>query len=298
MGPAIIGTAAVQINVFVNTNFASEIIDPLTGAVTNGPVSWLSYAFRFMQFPIGVFGVAIATATLPPLSRSTANPDFTEFRQTLAHSLALVFLLCIPSAVGLGVLGEPIVALIFERGKFTSLDTIQTAHALAAYSIGLAGYAAVKVLSPAFYALNDARTPMLVSVGSIVVNYVMNSVLVGPFGHVGLAFSTSTVALINFLLLALFMRRKLQRLGGRRLAATVLKIFAASLVMAVVAWLVNHVASELPLRGLALSIARVAAALSAAAAAFYLACWLLRVEELSEAMEAIGGRFIRTLRRN
>ena len=116
MGPAIIGTAAVQVNVFVNTNFASSIIDPATGAVANGPVSWLSYAFRFMQFPIGVFGVAIATAALPPLSRSSAQTDYNEFRRTLAHSLALVFLLCVPSAVGLAVLGRPIVALIFEHG--------------------------------------------------------------------------------------------------------------------------------------------------------------------------------------
>jgi putative peptidoglycan lipid II flippase len=296
MGPAIIGTAAVQINVFVNTNFASEIIDPATGAVTNGPVSWLSYAFRFMQFPIGVFGVAIATATLPPLSRSTANPDYTEFRQTLGHSLALVFLLCIPSAVGLAVLGEPIIALIFERGKFTGVDTLQTANALAAYSIGLAGYAAVKVLSPAFYALNDARTPMLISVGSIAVNYVMNSLLVGPFGHVGLAFSTSTVALVNFLLLALFVRRKLQRLGGRRLAATVLKVFAASLIMATIAWLVNYLAGALPLRGLALNFIRVVSAITAASATFYFACRVLHVEELSEAIEAIAGRFGRALR--
>jgi len=298
MGPAIIGTAAVQINVFVNTNFASEIIDPATGVVINGPVSWLNYAFRFMQFPIGVFGVAIATATLPPLSRSTANLDYTEFRQTLVHSLALVFLLCIPSAVGLAVLGRPIVALVFEHGRFTSSDTIQTANALAAYSIGLAGYAAVKVLSPAFYALKDARTPMLISLGSIMVNYLMNSVLVGPFGHVGLAFSTSTVALMNFLLLALFIRRKLQRLGGRRLARTVLKIFAASLAMAVVAWLVNYLAGELPLSGLALSFARVAAAMTAAAATFYFVCRALGIEELAEATDAIAGRLIRALRRS
>ncbi|HEX2929346.1 MAG TPA: murein biosynthesis integral membrane protein MurJ [Candidatus Binatia bacterium] len=297
MGPAIIGTAAVQINVFVNTNFASEIIDSATGAVTNGPVSWLSYAFRFMQFPIGVFGVAIATATLPPLSRSTANPDYSEFRQTLSHSLALVFLLCIPAAVGLAVLGRPIVALVFEHGRFTSLDTIQTANALAAYSIGLAGYAAVKVLSPAFYALNDARTPMLISLGSIAVNYVMNSLLVGPFGHVGLAFSTSTVALINFLLLALFMRRKLQRLGGRRLGFTVLKIFAASVVMAVIAWLVDQIAGALPLYGLMLNLVRVAAAITAATATFYMVCKLLAVEELAEAFDAIAGRFMRNIQR-
>ncbi|HXF76449.1 MAG TPA: murein biosynthesis integral membrane protein MurJ [Methylomirabilota bacterium] len=272
------------------------IIDPASGAVANGPVSWLSYAFRFMQFPIGVFGVAIATATLPPLSRSTANADTAEFRRTLGHSLALVFLLCIPSALGLAVLGRPIVALVFEHGKFTSLDTIQTANALAAYAVGLAGYAAVKVLSPAFYALNDARTPMLISLASIVVNYAMNSLLVGPFGHVGLAFSTSTVALINFLLLAIFMRRKLKRLGGRRVAATVAKIFAASLAMAGVAWLVNALAGQLPLRGLGLNLARVALAIAAASATFYFACRRLRVEELAEAVEAVAGRLLRAFR--
>jgi putative peptidoglycan lipid II flippase len=298
MGPAIIGTAAVQVNVFVNTNFASEILDPATGAVANGPVSWLTYAFRFMQFPIGVFGVAIATAVLPPLSRSTASPDPTAFRQTLAHSLALVFLLCIPSAVGLAVLGEPIIALIFERGKFTPFDTVQTAHALAAYSIGLAGYAAVKVLSPAFYALDDARTPMLISLGSIAVNYTMNSLLVGPLGHVGLAFSTSTVALVNFLLLALFMRRRLGRLGGRQLGATVLRVSAASFAMAAAAWVASDALSLLPLRGLALHLVQVLGAMGLSAAVFYWSCRLLRVDELHEAVDAVGGRFTRLLRRS
>jgi putative peptidoglycan lipid II flippase len=297
MGPAVIGTAAVQINVFVNTNFASSIIDPATGAVANGPVSWLSYAFRFMQFPIGVFGVAVATATLPPLSRSVAREDYKEFRQTLAHGLALVFLLCIPSAVGLAVLGRPIVALIFEHGRFTSFDTVQTANALAAYAIGLAGYAAVKVLSPAFYALNNARTPMLISLGSIAVNYVMNSILVGPFGHVGLAFSTSTVALVNALLLAIFMRRRLGRLEGHRLASTILRICLASLAMAVAAWFVSALALTLPLHGIALHLITVAAALAGAAVVFYLSCQALRINELNEAIDAIGGRFLRVLQR-
>jgi len=296
MGPAIIGTAAVQINVFVNTNFASGIIDATTGAVLNGPVSWLSYAFRFMQFPIGVFGVAIATAALPPLSRSTTNPDYVEFRQTLAHSLALVFLLCIPSAIGLAVLGRPIVALVFEHGKFTSFDTLQTANALAAYSIGLTGYAAVKVLSPAFYALNDARTPMLISLGSIAINFVMNSLLVGPFGHVGLAFSTSTVALVNFFMLALLMRRRLGRLGGRQLALTVSRVSAASLAMAATAWIVSECLSWLPMRGIMLRLVQVIGAIASASLVFYWSCRLLKVEELHEAVNAIGGRFIRLLR--
>jgi putative peptidoglycan lipid II flippase len=296
MGPAIIGTAAVQINVFVNTNFASAIIDPATGIIANGPVSWLNYAFRFMQFPIGVFGVAVATATLPTLSRNTNQLDYGVFRQTLVHSLTLVFLLCIPSAVGLAVLGRPIIALIFEHGKFTSFDTVQTANALAAYSVGLAGYGAIKVVSPAFYALNDARTPMLISLFSIAVNYVMNSLLVARFGHVGLAFSTSSVALVNFFLLALFMRRRLQRLGGRRLGSTILRICAASVPMAAVAWAVHWFSEALPWRGVTIDFIRVAGAISLATLAFYGGCRFLRVEELNEAVSAIAGKLRRTVR--
>lgn len=296
MGPAIIGTAAVQINVFVNTNFASAIIDPASGAVVNGPVSWLNYAFRFMQFPIGVFGVAVATAVLPALSRSTSGADYGEFRRTLDHALTLVFLLCIPSAVGLAVLGRPIVSLIFEHGKFTGFDTVQTANALAAYSVGLAGYAAVKVLSPAFYALNDARTPMLISLGSIIVNYVLNSLLVGPFGHVGLAFSTSSVALVNFALLVVFMRRRLDGIGGRRLGLTALRICIAALPMAAAAWISSEIASALPLHHLALRLVQVIAAIGTAVIVFYASCRLLGVEELHEAVSAVAGKFIRARR--
>jgi putative peptidoglycan lipid II flippase len=297
MGPAIIGTAAVQVNVFVNTNFASSIIDPATGAVADGPVSWLSYAFRFMQFPIGVFGVAIATAALPSLSRSSAQTDYNEFRQTLAHSLALVFLLCVPSAVGLAVLSRPIIALIFEHGRFTAFDTIQTGDALAAYAVGLAGYAAVKVLSPAFYALGDARTPMFISLGSIAVNYVMNSLLVKSFGHVGLAFSTSAVALVNFILLAFLIRRRIDGFDGSRLGMTLLKICAASIPMAAAAWLVSEFCTSLPLAGIVLRLVRVSASITLAAIAFYVACRLLRIEELDEAIDAIAGRFLRILSR-
>src|SRR5574341_2114551 len=192
-----------------------------------------------------------------------------------------------PSAVGLAVLAKPIVALVFEHGRFTAFDTVQTANALAAYAIGLAGYGAIKVLSPAFYALNDARTPMLISLLSIAINYAMNSLLVGPFGHVGLACSTSSVALVNFLLLALFMRRRLGRLDGRRLGSTVLRICAASVPMALAAWLANELAGALPLRGLALESVRIAAAIAFATLTFYLSCRLLRIEELGEAVESL-----------
>ncbi|HEY3304908.1 MAG TPA: murein biosynthesis integral membrane protein MurJ [Candidatus Binatia bacterium] len=298
MGPAVIGAAAVEVNVFVNSNFASTIVDPATGMIGNGPVSWLNYAFRFVQFPIGAFGVALSTATLPLISAAAARKNIPEFRRTLAHSLTLVFLLCIPSAAGLAILGQPIVGLIFEHGKFTSFDTVETARALAAYSIGLAGYAAVRVLAPAFYALDDSRTPMLVSLFSIAVNYAVNALLVGPFGHVGLALSTSTVALANFTLLLVLMRRKIGRIEGRRLVRSLAKIGLAAALMAAAAWLVSRlVAAEPSLDGFALYLAQVLAAIAAALAVFYTSCRLLRVEELDEAVNAVAGRFMRLTRR-
>lgn len=161
MAPAIIGTSAVQINVLINTYFVSGI---------EGAQGWLSYSFRLMQFPIGLFGVAVGTAAIPVLSRLAKEEKTVEFRDTLSSSMNLVFLMTVPAACGLVVLGEPIVRLIYERGAFTPTATSMTALALAGYSIGLAGYAAIKVISPAFYAMNDARTPMIIALASIVVN--------------------------------------------------------------------------------------------------------------------------------
>src|SRR4029077_903612 len=182
MGPAILGNAAVQINVMVNTNFASRIPG-------NGPVSWLGYAFRFMQLPLGLFGVAIASATLPSISRSAGAGDFEEFRRTLSKSLGMVFLLTVPSSVGLVVLGNTMIGAIYQGGKFHAYDTEQTALALSCFAVGLAGYSAVKVLNPAFYALRDARTPMYISLSSILINYLtVTAMLQGTgLGHAGLA---------------------------------------------------------------------------------------------------------------
>ena len=159
MVPAIIGSAAVQVNVAVNTNFASTIVDPVRGL--NGPVSWLQFAFRFMQLPLGLFGVAIASATLPAISRSVVTGKIDEFRRTLSNSIGTVLLLTVPSSVGLIILGRAMIGTIYEGRKFEAYDTQQTAVALSCYAIGLAGYAAIKVLAPAFYALGSARVPML-----------------------------------------------------------------------------------------------------------------------------------------
>ena len=235
MGPAIVGNASVQVNVMVNTNFASSITDA-AGHVINGPVSWLGYAFRFMQLPLGLFGVAIASATLPSASRSAASGDMNEFRNTLGRSLGTIFLLTIPSSVGLAVLGDSMIAAVYQGGRFRAYDTHQTALALSCYSIGLAGYAAIKVLAPAFYALNDARTPMLVSLASILINVIAASSMVkfAGLGHAGLALSTSLVALFSSITLFEVLRRRIGGIQGRRLTASFVKITAASAMMGAV----------------------------------------------------------------
>ena len=143
MGPAILGNAALQINIVVNSNLASSITDA-SGHVIDGPVSWLGYAFRFLQLPVGIFGVAIASATLPSISRSAGLRQMDEFGATIARSLGMILLLTIPSSVGLAVMGESMIAAIYQGSKFTAYDTHQTAVALTCFSAGLAGYAAIK----------------------------------------------------------------------------------------------------------------------------------------------------------
>ena len=240
MIPALIATSGVQLKVFVDSIIISGI---------DGGVSWLGYAFRLMQFPLGVFGVAIGVAALPTLARLGSENNIDKFRSTLSNSIGLVFLLTIPSAFGLIVLGDPIISLIYERGSFTANDTHLVATALAAYSIGLAGYAAMKVLTPSYFALEDAKTPMYVSLGSIVVHIVLSYSLkeyfltVGVtedrpygYGHAGVALATSIVATTNFLILLFLMKRKIKRVQAGKILSSFIKIVISSIIMSVVCW--------------------------------------------------------------
>jgi putative peptidoglycan lipid II flippase len=233
MGPAILGNAAVQINVMVNTNLASSLQDPVRGF--DGPVSWLGYAFRFMQLPLGLFGVAMGAATLPSISRSAAAGNLDEFRSTLSRSLGMVFLLTIPSSIGLLVLGRSIIGAIYQGGQFALYDTQQTASALSFYAIGLVGYAATKILNPAFYALGDSRTPMWISLASIGINAGVAIALTRwlGFGHAGLALSTSAVALFASLSQFLILRSRIAGIYGRRLFSDFARATLSGAVMGV-----------------------------------------------------------------
>ncbi len=296
MVPAILGNAAVQINVMVNTNFASNISDPVTGI--NGPVSWLGYAFRFMQLPLGLFGVAMASATLPSISRSAAEGRLDEFRQTLSHSLGMVFLLTLPSSIGLVVLGRSIIGAIYQGGHFHLYDTEQTARALSCYAIGLTGYAAIKVLSPAFYALGDARTPMLVSLASILVNYAVASTMIrlAGLGHAGLALSTSAVALFGFLILFGILRHRLGGIYGRKLGSQLAKVGLATAAMGGTVALSTHfMSARLGVSQFA-RLADLAVSIPLGLAVYYGCCRGLGVSDIDMAVRAFTAPIRRRLR--
>lgn len=297
MGPAILGNAAVQINVAVNTNFASDISDPVRGL--DGPASWLSYAFRFMQLPLGLFGVAIATATLPAISRSAASGKLDEFRQTLSNSVGLVFLLTIPSSLGLALLGPSMIGSIYQTstGKFDAYDTQQAGVALSCFAIGLAGYSALKVLTPAFYALGDSRTPMLISLASIAINYFAVTTLIGPggLGHAGLALSTSFVALFGFLTQFWILRRKAGGMYGRNLLNSTMQIITAAFVMGMAVWCSTNLMHRWLGESKLAHMADLAVSIPLGAAVFYITCRLLGVAELSMATSALPGPLRRML---
>ena len=280
MGPAVLSGISVQINMLVNTNFAAGLTDA-AGHVMNGPVSWLSYAFRFQQLPLGLFGISIASATLPRIARSAAHHNLEEFRETLSSSVVMILLMTIPSSVGLAVLGESMIGLVYQHGRFQAADTHQTALALTCYAVGTASFSILKLVTPAFYALGDARTPMFVSLASILVNAVcaFTMVKVLHFGHAGLALSLSLVSIFNLLTLLVLLGPKIGGLKVRGMAISFVKILAASALMGLACLLVLRATHSRTLH--------ILAGIPLGAAVYYAAASAFRVPELAETRDTV-----------
>ena len=225
MIPATIGLSATQVNLFINTFFASSCAE--------GSVSWLQYAFRLVQLPIGVFGVAFSIATMPVLARHAARKDIQGMRETLVSSLTMVFCLTIPATAGLILLSEPIIRLIFERGAFTSIDTTATAQALSLYAVGLFAYSANKILVPVFYALNDTKYPVFASFLAVAANVSIIYATIDSFQHKAIALSMSCTMVVNFLFLSLILYKKMEGYSLVYLLKGVAKICTATLCMSV-----------------------------------------------------------------
>ena len=226
MVPAIIGLSATQINIFINTNFASQC--------PPGSVAWLNYSFRLILFPIGVFGVAISIASMPRFARQAASQNMDSLGEALCNSLALALSLTIPASVGLWILGEDIIRLIFERGEFHPFDTLMTTQALRFYAIGLFAYSCVKIIVPVFYALNDTRWPVVTSFLAVAMNIVIVVSTLSTLQHRAIALSTSVTMISNFFILAMVLYRKIGGFPVLPLLKEVAKMAIASLLMGLV----------------------------------------------------------------
>ena len=289
MGPSVIAASTTQFNVLINSMFASTLGD--------GPIYWLSIAFRLMQLPLGLFGVALGTVTLPLLSRLVAAGQMTAVRAELARAMRLALLLTIPSTVGLIMLAEPIISVLYQHGKFNAYQAAQAAGALRFYAIGLAGYAALKVLVNAFYALDRRKTPMLVSFLAVGLNLLLNWLFTFRlgWGHRGLAFSTGCIATINFLLLYWLMSRQLKGLETRRMLIMLGKVtLAAAALAAVCAASSRWLLADWQTYSFLLRLAALLATISVAGLVFAGAGVALHIEELKELQAALSRRFRRT----
>jgi putative peptidoglycan lipid II flippase len=288
MGPSVIAASTTQVNVLVNSMFASTLGD--------GPIFWLSIAFRLMQLPLGLFGVALGTVTLPLLSRLVVSGEMHAFRSELARGMRLAFLLTVPSTLGLMLLAEPIISVLYQHGRFDALQTAQAAGALRFYAIGLSGYAALKVLVSAFYALDQRKTPMFVSFLAVLLNLLFNWIFTFRlgWGHRGLAFSTGCVASCNFLLLYALMQRHLKGLESRRMLLMLAKVAVASIALIAVCEASSHwLLADWARQAFSLKLAALLSTIIAGAAVFLGCGALLHIEELHEMLGALRRRLHR-----
>jgi putative peptidoglycan lipid II flippase len=228
MLPMIFGAAVYQINILVGTFLATLLPE--------GSVSYLYYADRLVQFPLGIFGIATATAVLPSISRQAAKKDLEAVQDTFTYAMRLIFFITIPAMVGLIVLREPIVALLFKRGAFDAETTHLTAYALLYYSVGLWAFSAVRIVVSTFYALQDTKTPVRMAVISVCANIILGIVLMGPLKHGGLALATSLASMLNLGLLVWALRAKLGMVGLKTIMASVYKTVICSVFMGAAVW--------------------------------------------------------------
>jgi putative peptidoglycan lipid II flippase len=281
MLPATIGLAATQLNLFFSTLIASML--------QQGSVSWLWYAFRLMQLPIGVFGVALATVSLTALSRAAGAKDLAALKTTLSATLRLVFLLTVPAALWLAAMARPVIALLYEHGRFGPADTVATAGALVMYCIGLPAFAAVGVMTRTFYALGDTRTPVQASFVAVALNIGLNLLLMRSLAHLGLALATSITSIVNLVQLALYLRRRIGPLEGRRILGALLRVLGAAAAGAGLCAIGLSLSGGAWHRGAMAEALTVAVGFVAGGLVTYLAMKLLRVEEVAAAEDLLRG---------
>lgn len=282
--PAALGMAAAPINTFVDRFLAS-----LPRFCPTGSVSALWYSNRLFQLPLALFGIAIATAIFPTMSRQATLKKIEELKEALSHALGLTFFTTIPASVGLIILRTPIIRLLFQYKQFTAYDTSATASALLFYSLGLFAFGAVIILVKVFYSLKDTKTPAIIAGFMVVGNIILDLILMRPLAQGGLALATSLLAFLNMSLLFWLLRRKIGRLGGRRILTNFIRILIASSIMGVVCWLVAR-AFEPYVVTTGFRILQMGAVIAGSLVILVIASTILRIREMKTILEIVTGR--------
>lgn len=283
MLPAVFGAAVYQINIFISTLLASFLPE--------GSVSYLYYADRLVELPLGVFAIAIGTAALPSFSEQATKGEFGEMKRTIAFSLRLMLFITIPAMIALIALRVPIISVLFERGEFDLRSTILTAQALLYYAVGLWAFSTIRVIVAAFYALQDTKTPVRIAIVALIVNTVMSIILMFPLKHGGLALATSIASAVNVVILSAILARRIGRFLDREFQMSLLKVFVASFIMwgaieltsYLLAWRDDGPFNE---RLITLTAAIVVGLLT-----FFIASYLLRNREMARVLETARRRF-------
>jgi putative peptidoglycan lipid II flippase len=288
MAPAVVGISAVQLNVVVNTLLASYLQD-------NGPVSWLNYAFRIIYLPIGLFGVAVGVVNLKEVSVFAAKGLHTELKETVANSLKLIAFLGAPSTVGLIVLAQPVVRVLFERGDFTAADTLFTSYAVMAYAFGLFSYSCIKVYVPTFYALDNTQTPVRISLTAVAVNLTINLLLIfllpAGYKYIGLAAGTALSVSLNGSLLALSFRKRMGTLREFRVVGALFTTLVSALLMGAVVFALNrYLHQRWGEMGFGLELGSLVLCIAAGVFCYALASWALKSRELRMLMGILRSR--------
>jgi len=223
MGPALFGGITLQVNVVINRIFASTL--------TAGSISSLQYAMRLIQFPLGLFAIALSTAIFPTLSTLAAEEKTQELRESISSGIRMVLLVLLPSSMGLIMIREPLISLLFQHGAFLVKDTLMTSQALFYYSLGLFAMGEVMIITRAFYSLQDIVTPVRVSVIILGLNVLLNAVLISPLKQGGLALATSISMMVNMFILLFLLRKRLKRIEGKKILSSFLKITLITIIM-------------------------------------------------------------------
>jgi putative peptidoglycan lipid II flippase len=282
MLPTVLGAGAYQINILVGTLLASLLPE--------GSVSYLYYADRLVQFPLGVFAITMATAVLPSLSRQAAARDMEGLKNTFADALQLISFITLPSMIGLIVLREPIVALLFKRGAFDAETTRLTAEALLYYGIGLWTFSALRILLSTFYALQDTFTPVKTAVISIAANMILGLILMRPLAHGGLALATSLSSFINSGLLVVALRYRIGMIGWRKIGLSMAKSLGCALAMGLALWAARPFLFSRQMGGFLDQALRLTTALTMGTVIFGCLAWFAKIKEAQQIIGSLKRR--------